>query len=132
MEQMLRETLGGDRPRDMTARVLARAKAHDRRRRSWWISAGAAMAACVAIAITLWMFRPQEYPTPISTGFAMNADRLEPGVHMVAVSNNSAVGSTLQLGGYVQVKASPDTEFTLGGGRQLSGSRLSGSRSHGC
>ena len=46
IDQLLREILGGDRPRDMTARVLAQAKIMDRfRRRNWWLSGLAAAAA---------------------------------------------------------------------------------------
>ena len=55
MEQLLREILGGDRPRDMTARVLAQAKIYDRFRRRWWIAAGAAVAASVVLAASLAM-----------------------------------------------------------------------------
>src|SRR5207244_4210282 len=64
LEQLLRETLGGDRSRDITERVMAQARAYDRVRRHWWVAAGSAIAALVAISISIWMFWPQSYPAP--------------------------------------------------------------------
>ena len=45
IDQLLRETLGGDRPRDMTARVMAHVRIMDRFRFRSWIATGSAIAA---------------------------------------------------------------------------------------
>jgi hypothetical protein len=130
MDQLLREILGGDRPRDMTARVLARAKIYDRTRRRWWVGSASALAACVAVAITLWaLMRPHPYPSPVAEGFLVYGNDVERGAKLEAVSNDSSVsptgnttppgrnaGGVLRLGGYVQLTAAPSTTFTLGGG----------------
>src|SRR6266700_3177607 len=91
IEQLLRETMGGDRPRDMTARVLALAKAEDRKKRGWWISAGAALAACIAIAVSLWVFRSQKYPEPMAQDLPLLDENsaVQRGEHLVSYTDTA-------------------------------------------
>ena len=116
MDQLLREILGGDRPRDMTARVLAQAKIHDRFRRRWWASAGLALAASVVLTASLFLFWPQKYPGFIADGVTnMNGTTdLERGV---LLQSDDTSGGNLQLGGYVTVHMEPQTALTLGGSK---------------
>src|SRR3954470_19395519 len=67
IEQLLREFLGGDRPRDLTQRVLVQAKAYDRVRRRWWTGTATSIAAAVAIVTMIW-FAPRQgpYPAPVA------------------------------------------------------------------
>ncbi len=113
LDQLLREILGGDRPRDMTARILARATIGDRSRRRWWIGAGAAIAACVAIATSLYFLWPRQYPAPEFTG-VIAVDSGQPLAHGVPLETTTQPGE-IELGGYVDVHLKPDTKFQLGG-----------------
>ena len=88
----------------MTARVLALAKGTTAAARLVDLAA-ARLAACVAIAITLWIFRPQEYPRSRMALFCTAKASIP--ARIVAVSDESNAGGDLELGGYVRVKASP-------------------------
>jgi hypothetical protein len=115
MEQLLREILGGDRPRDMTARVLAQAKIYDRFRHRWWISAGAAIAASVVLAASLFFLWPQKYPGPEVHGVAlMNSNEIERGT---TLQTDDVTSGSLKLGNYVDIVIRPQTSLTLGGGK---------------
>jgi hypothetical protein len=115
IEQLLRESMGGDRPRDLTQRVLALARAHDRSRRAWWISAGASMAAGFILAITIWTLWPKKYPTPVFSEGIVNltGDPLfERGADLLSEMDRA---STFQLGGYIRATVAPNTSFRVGG-----------------
>jgi ferric-dicitrate binding protein FerR (iron transport regulator) len=116
IDQLLREILGGDRPRDITARVVAQARIHDRFRRRWWIGAGSAAAACVAIAAGLALFWPSAYPSPrVTEGVVYSAngtEEMRAGATLVTDGENSGV---INIGNYVNVVMAPDTSLTLGG-----------------
>jgi hypothetical protein len=117
VDQLLRELLGGDRPRDLTDRVLQRAKAYDRVRRRWWAGTAAAMAACVGIAAGLWAAWPQAYPVPqVAEGTVLitNGAALERGARVETPDDDRA---TLTLGGYVNVTMEPQTALTIAGAR---------------
>ena len=112
IDQLLREILGGDRPRDMTARVLAQARLMDRfRRRNWWLS-GLAAAAVVALAACLTMYWPHEYPAFQAEGVAVQVGaRLERGAELVSSESD---GGTVKLGGYVDIAMAPQTTLRIG------------------
>lgn len=116
IDQLLREILGGDRPRDITARVLAQAKIYDRFRRRWWAGASSAIAACVTIATGLALFWPSAYPSPrVTDGIVYNAngsEEMRPGTTLVTDGENSGA---INIGNYVNVVMAPDTSLTLGG-----------------
>jgi hypothetical protein len=119
MDQMLRELLGGDRPRDITDRVLARVRTYDKVRRHWWTGVGSAIAASIAIGVTLWALWPRSGDYQIATlrdGFVdiSNTETLQRGSRIVTPEENSA---TIALGGYVNVEMAPKTVMTLGGAR---------------
>jgi ferric-dicitrate binding protein FerR (iron transport regulator) len=115
IDQLLREMLGGDRPRDMTARVLAQVKLIDRfRRRNRWLS-GLAAAAALALAIGLTMYWPREYPAPYGEGVLVKyGTPLQRGAQ---VETGETDGGMLKLGGYVDISMSPQTDLTIGGAR---------------
>jgi hypothetical protein len=116
IDQLLRELLGGDRPRDLTERVLARARAYDRVRLRWWASSISAVAASIAIAALLWIVWPREYPSEkLITGAVeiTNAQQLQRGAHLLT-NNQSA---QISLGDYVNLEMKPHTDLTLGGTR---------------
>lgn len=115
IEQLLREVLGGDRPRDMAARVLAQAKLLDRARRVWWIGAGAAAAASIALAISVWSFWPRAYPQPqVAGAIAVSTPEPERGSTIVTPVDE---GGQVTLGGYAKLDLAPDTALTLGGSK---------------
>lgn len=118
IDQLLRELLGGDRPRDLTDRVLARARTYDRVRRHWWAGVGSALAASIAIAITLWVLWPRAYP-PISVDadaleISNQTETVQRGSRLVTPEDSSA---TVALGGYVTVDMAPLTVMTIGGSK---------------
>jgi hypothetical protein len=113
IDQLLREILGGDRPRDMTARVLAQARILDRfRRRNRWLG-GLAAAAAIALAATLTLYWPHPYPAPLYDSVVVSS-----GVnHDAMIQTTETEGGTIKLGGYVDISLSPDTALKLGGTR---------------
>ena len=115
IDQLLRELLGGDRPRDLTQRVLTGAAAHDRGRRVWWISSAAGIAAAVAIAVGLWAWWPASYPGPqvIAGTVQVNTQTLEHGSRIETDQDPAS----LKLGDYVDLTLAPETALTLGGAR---------------
>jgi ferric-dicitrate binding protein FerR (iron transport regulator) len=117
MEQLLREMLGGDRPRDMTARVLSQARLYDRFRRRWWIAAGAAVAAGVVLAASVFQLWPRTYPGYEVHGVAItNGNEPQPGA---TLQTDDITSGNLRLGGYVDVIMRPQTALTLGGGTKF-------------
>jgi hypothetical protein len=116
IDQLLREILGGDRPRDLTERVMAQARAYDRVRFRWWTGSGAAIAAAIAIAISLYIYWPRNYPTPELDGEVSinNGNELVRGAQIATHDDQAA---TLKLGGYVNVNLDPQTTLTLGGAK---------------
>ncbi len=116
IDQMLRELLGGDRPRDLTQRVLARARLYDKVRRQYWVATGGAIAAAIAIMIGIVMLWPKEYPRPTVVGpvYVNNGDSAIGRGSRVTTSEE---GASLALGGYVSVEMAPHTVLTIGGGR---------------
>jgi len=115
IDQLLREILGGDRPRDMTARVLAQARILDRFRRRNWLLGGLAAAAALALAVGLTMYWPHEYPGPTADqelvadgGVVDRGTRLE---------NNEQDVRDVDLGGYVNIKMAPQSALTIGGAK---------------
>src|SRR6187455_791393 len=112
IEQLLRESMGGDRPRDLTPRVMALAIAHDRTRRSWWISAGAAVAASIAIAvgIMLYLRAPGPYPPPVAENVMVYGPELTSGTK-IASRDDGKRGSVRLGGGFVQLTVYPETSF---------------------
>lgn len=114
IDQLLRETLGGDRPRDMTARVLAQAKIMDRFRRRNWYWAGLGLAAALALAVGLTMYWPKEYPNPSAEGvYVMNGGDLQRGARLETPDGDGS----LKLGGYVEIAMAPQTALTIGGSK---------------
>jgi hypothetical protein len=115
IDQLLREILGGDRPRDMTARVLAQARIMDRfRRRNWWLG-GVAAAAAITLAVCLTLYWPREYPAPQAEGMLVqDGSHLQRGVELVS---SEVDGGMVRLGGYVDISVAPQTSFTIGGTR---------------
>lgn len=113
IDQLLREVLGGDHPRDMTARVLARAALHDRARRTRWIFAGAAIAASLAIAMTLIFLWPRPYPEPRISGVDLVGAGV-PGERGTPLETGDTAGK-VELGGYVDAVVDPHTSFTIRG-----------------
>ena len=112
MDQMLRELLGGDRPRDLTARVLAQAKIIDRFRRRWWVSAASAFAASIILAASLYMFWPQQYPALEIHGVAvMDGGEAERGK---VLQTNEFTPGNLKIGGFINVDISPQTTLAIG------------------
>jgi hypothetical protein len=116
IDQMLRELLGGDRPRDFTDRVLSRARTYDKVRRHWWMGVGSAVAASLALALTLWGMWPRDYPATTIDGLVeiSNTETLQRGSRLVTPEDANA---TIGLGGYVNVEMAPKTVLTLGGTR---------------
>jgi ferric-dicitrate binding protein FerR (iron transport regulator) len=114
IDQLLREILGGDRPRDMTARVLAQARIIDRFRRRRWLLTGLALAASVTLIFSLFLLWPQSYPAPHAENMWVDND--SPFERGVAIAARDTQGS-VTLGGYVQIEAKPDTKLTVGGTR---------------
>jgi len=115
MDQMLRELLGGDRPRDMTARVLAQAKIYDRFRRRWWVSAVTAVAASMALAASLYLFWPQKYPRYEATGVTLvNSNEVHRGT---VLTTDEITTGNINIGDYVWSAMQPLTTLTLGGGK---------------
>jgi hypothetical protein len=127
IDQLLREVLGGDRPRDLTTRVLERARLMDRARRTWWIGTGAAMAAGIAIAFLLWFAWPQQYAAPTVDNLLVSNRDLGPGTVVAAPDDSTG---KISFGGYANVSLEPSTSLTLGGGSRyqesvfLEGGRL--------
>ncbi len=115
LDQLLRELLGNDRPRDMTARVLTRATLYDRSRRQWWIGTGAAAAAMLILGVSLYLAWPREYPEPQETGVAAvePGEQIERGTELETGDHKG----TVELGGYVHVDVEPHTEFMIKGKR---------------
>ena len=116
IEQLLRETMGGDRPRDMTARVMARVERLDQTRRASWIVAGAALAASLAIAVSIFLFWPQKYGQPA----VQNIARQDGGADDVTVRGIPLVTpvdqkGTVKFGNYVVGEVWPNTLFTIAG-----------------
>src|SRR5262245_39699130 len=113
IDQLLREILGGDRSRDLTDRVLARAHAYDRSRRRWWISSAAGIAAAIVVGISVWTWWPREYPAPqlIQGTVAITTPNLEHGSHIETDED----GASVKLGGYVDLTLAPETALTLAG-----------------
>ncbi len=114
IDQLLREILGGDRPRDITARVMAQAKIHDRFRRRWWITAGSSLAACIAIAAGLMYTWPREYPNTQVDGTILSASGGSP-QRGTTLMTSADEGGSVNIGGYVELAMAPDTSLTLGG-----------------
>lgn len=115
IDQLLREILAGDRPRDMTARVMAQARIIDRFRRNMWLGAGSAIAAAVALAAGLVMYWPHEYPAPSADAqvAVIDGGQLERGRTIAT----DGVEGELDLGGYVMVKMAPDTQLNVAGSK---------------
>jgi len=115
IDQLLREILGGDRPRDMTARVLAQARIIDRFRRRNWYLGGSAIAAAIALAFGLAMYWPRAYPKPtaeqwmVADGGAVDRGTL--------LETGDLDAGNVELGGYVDIKMAPQTALTIGGAK---------------
>jgi hypothetical protein len=115
MDQLLREILGNDRPRDLTARVLAQVRIYDRFRRRWWASGVIAAAAAVVLAASLYLLWPQKYPGPEVRNVAiMNANQAQPGAML---ATDDVTSGSVKLGNYVNILMQPQTALTLGGER---------------
>ena len=115
IDQLLREVLGGDRPRDMTGRVLAQARIIDRfRRRNWWLG-GSALAAAVALAVGLAMYWPHAYPEPTAQQVVVTeGGGVERGAH---IETDDVDTGKVELGGYVDITMAPQTALTIGGAK---------------
>ncbi len=121
IEQLLREFLGGDRPRDLTVRVMARARIYDRTRWRRWVGVGSAIAAAAAISVSIWGLWPQAYPgTHLVDGQIMvnagNGDEIPPG-SLVQTEPDETAHASIAIGGYVLVAMDKDTEITMGGSK---------------
>ncbi len=125
IDQLLREFLGGDRPRDLTERVLTEARSFDRTRRVWWIQTGAAMAASIAVALTLWtvwprIFPPKEpfYPVAVvesgKVTISSGGNTPQRGSELETSTETAAI----ELGGYVDVSMLPSTDMIIGGNKK--------------
>ncbi len=115
IDQLLRETLGGDRPRDMTARVMAHVRIMDRFRFRSWIATGSAIAAGIAIVVSLYMYWPRAYPNPTADAQVAVMDNgvVQRGANLYT----GAEGGTLNLGGYVECALAPQTALSISGGQ---------------
>ena len=115
IDQLLREVLGGDRPRDMTARVLAQARIIDRFRRRNWYLGGSAIAAAIALAVGLTMYWPHAYPEPAAQQVVItDGGVMERGAH---IETDDLDTGTVELGNYVYIKMAPQTAMTIGGAK---------------
>jgi hypothetical protein len=117
IDQMLREILGGDRPRDMTARVLAQAKIMDRFRRRKWVLSGLAVAASVALTIGVIGLWPRSYPAPHVEGVEVTSGAAFERGQELEVPTDAEADAFVKLGGYVDISATPQTVMTVGGTR---------------
>ncbi|HVT82664.1 MAG TPA: FecR domain-containing protein [Phycisphaerae bacterium] len=112
IDQLLREILGNDRPRDITERVLQQAKIHDRFRRRTWVGAGAAIAACIAVAAALTVYWPRQYPAPQADGlWVSNGGEMRRGTPLETKDDPGS----LKLGDYVDVEIAPQTKLSIAG-----------------
>ena len=118
VDMLLRETLGGEAPPSIRARVLARVETGQARVRRWYFGAALAAAAVVAMMLSAWWLWPQTavadpYPPPVIAGvYELAADGpLARG----AVVRSTAGAAELELGGYVQIAMDPRTHLELRG-----------------
>ncbi len=114
IDRLLREELGGDRPRDLTKRVLSQVHAHERQRRKFWVTSALATAAAVVLTVTLlalWA-RGGGYPAPNAAGnYSVDGG----GTLQRGATIETTGQATVALGGYVKANISPRTRLTLGG-----------------
>jgi len=113
VDALLREELGGERPPDLRARILARSPFSARAKVTSIASYIAVAAATVAMVVAVWALLGGLYPRPRITGPYQLASA--GGFGRGAEVKTQEQAATLALGGYVALQLDPHSDLRVEG-----------------